>query len=203
MSLSRPEKRCLLCVAVSLLAGLGCGAGEAGRADAGAVLADAPPDAASREAAASAADSGRAEAPAACQADDDCQLVSDCCWCGAIRRGEKPPSCDPNRSCVMAVCAQYPDVNRARCAAGRCVLGFDCDTTMVSCKRLPPVCPAGQVPRVIGPAGGRCYGECVDANQCLSVPSCAACRPTDLCIQQPSTPAVLHCSASTSSSREM
>jgi hypothetical protein len=111
---------------------------------------------------------------AACAVDEDCRLVSDCCTCQAIPRDGKAPSCDPKRSCVTSVCAQYQGIDQARCAAGRCVLGFDCDTTTVVCKRLPPVCPTGQVPQVVGTQGARCYGECVDATQCLKVPPNAA-----------------------------
>src|SRR5689334_13976179 len=78
------------------------------------------------------ADLSEASATAAgpCRTDDDCQLVNDCCACEAIPRGEKAPACDPNRSCGTFVCAQYAGVDRAHCSAGRCVLGFDCDSTM-------------------------------------------------------------------------
>jgi hypothetical protein len=127
-----------------------------------------------------------------CQTDDDCQLVNDCCSCQAIPRGEKAPSCDPNRLCGTLICAQFPGVDRAHCSAGRCVLGFDCDPGMIACKRLPPVCPPGQIPQVVGQGDGRCYGECVDARQCLTVPACSACRPTDLCAR-PDASTALHC----------
>jgi hypothetical protein len=138
-----------------------------------------------------AGDAAAAGSPAGCQTDDDCQLVSDCCACQAIPRGEKPASCDPNRSCVMTVCAQYRGVDRARCSAGRCVLGFNCDPGAVGCKRPPPLCPAGQVPQVVN----NCYGECVDARQCATVGSCAACRSTDLCVRTVAAPLGLHCQA--------
>jgi hypothetical protein len=147
--------------------------------------------------AAGAAPATRGDAPAAspggpCQSDGDCQLVDDCCSCQAISPGEKAPSCDPNRLCGTTVCAQFPGVDRAHCSAGRCVLGFDCDSSMIACKRLPPLCPPGQIPQVVGQGDGRCYGECVEARQCLTVPACSACRPTDLCAR-PDASTALHC----------
>ena len=45
----------------------------------------------------------------------------------------------------------------------------------------------------VSDGGERCYGECVDAEQCLSVPACAACGPGALCLHTPSAPAVTHC----------
>jgi hypothetical protein len=167
------------------------GAVSAGPADAFApdspvMAADSAPDAGVQV-----SDAAPAGSAAGCQTDDDCQLVSDCCTCQAIPRGEKPASCDPNRSCVMSVCAQYRAVDRARCSAGRCVLGFECDTGTVGCKRPAPLCPAGQVPQVVN----NCYGECVDARQCATVGSCAACRSTDLCVRTVAAPVGLHCQA--------
>jgi hypothetical protein len=136
------------------------------------------------------ADAGAPASAAGCQTDDDCQLVRDCCSCQAIPRGEKPAACDPNRSCVISLCAQYQGgVDRARCSAGLCVLGFDCDTTTIVCKRLPPICPPGQAPQVVG----GCFGECVDARQCRAVPACTACRLTDRCVRSAVSPTTLHC----------
>jgi hypothetical protein len=126
--------------------------------------------------------------PAGCRSDDDCQLVNDCCTCQAIPRGEKPTSCDPKRSCVTAVCAQYQGVDRAHCSAGRCVLGFECDPARVLCKRLAPICPPGEVPQIVN----GCYGECVDARQCSTVASCVTCAPADACVGGPALPG-LHC----------
>jgi hypothetical protein len=144
------------------------------------------------------AGSGDAGAAASCQNDDDCRLVNDCCTCQAIPVGEKAAVCDPNRACVVSTCAQYQGVSRAHCSAGRCVLGFACDPAQLLCKRVAPLCPAGQVPQVVN----GCYGECVDARQCLSVPTCAACRSTDLCVRAVAAPAVLHCQSSSTTSLE-
>ena len=99
----------------------------------------------------------------------------------------------------MSVCAQYPGVDRARCSAGRCVLGFECDPAKILCKRLPPVCPPGQVPQVVS----GCYGECVDARQCLTVASCAVCGPADVCVRGVAALPGWHCQAPLSISREM
>jgi hypothetical protein len=137
--------------------------------------------------------------PAVCQSDDDCQLINDCCACQAIPRGEKPASCDPKRPCVTSVCAQYQGVDRAHCSAGRCVLGFVCDPAKVLCKRLPPICPSGQVPQVVS----GCFGECVDARQCSTVPSCAVCAPADACVRAVDALLGLHCQAPQSASRGM
>jgi hypothetical protein len=178
----------------------GCAASNTTAVDASAVGADsdvidAPADhpldtTASSDAASTGLDA-TGDGGATCHSDDDCLLVSDCCACTAIPRGEKPATCDPKRVCVTTLCAQYQGIDHARCSAGRCVLGFDCDTTSIACKRLAPLCPLGQVPQVVGPPGGRCYGECVDARQCLAVPACSSCRPTDLCVG--AAAAGLHC----------
>jgi hypothetical protein len=188
---------------VALVGGVaGCAASDTIAADASVVLvddaglapdapADRPLDAiASADAGPSPADA-TADGGGPCHSDDDCALVNDCCACAAISRGEKPAACDPKRTCVTTLCAQYQGIDHARCSAGRCVLGFDCDTTSLACKRLAPLCPPGQVPQVVGPPGGRCYGQCVDARQCVAVPACSSCRPTDLCVGAGATG--LHC----------
>jgi hypothetical protein len=209
LSVMLPGPRLMMFCLGTALAAAGCASNEpaaAGErvpmervADGGTLIADAPsdsavvvgdspgpaPDATAEAAVSLSVDGGAA---ALCQADNDCQLVSDCCSCQAILRGEKAPSCDPNRSCVMSVCAQYKGVDRGRCSAGRCVLGFDCVGPAL-CKRLPPVCPLGQVPQVVD----GCYGECVDAQQCATVASCALCRSGDLCVRTVAAPAGWHC----------
>jgi hypothetical protein len=137
-------------------------------------------------------------AAAQCQKDSDCQLVNDCCTCAAIPKGEKVPACDPKTACLIPSCMQFGGVEQPRCAAGRCVLGFDCDTASVTCKRAAPVCPAGQVPRVVMQGVQRCFGECMDARQCLAVPSCASCARADLCVRTGAATS-LHCVAAPSS----
>ena len=64
------------------------------------------------------------------------------------------------------------------CVAGRCVAGFACDASKVTCKIAVPDCQAGDVPAV--DASGNCYtGACVPAAECASVTSCASCTRTD------------------------
>jgi hypothetical protein len=128
-----------------------------------------------------------------CHQDEDCRLVDDCCSCLAVPNGQVGPGCDPRKSCLMTACTQYGGVERARCVAGRCVVGFDCDTATVTCKRQPPVCPPGQTPLAVGKAADRCYGECVDAQQCAAVPACGACAPADLCLHTPGVDEAIHC----------
>jgi len=159
--------------------------------DGGTVLVDAGAADAASTPVLPAADAAAGAMSTTCLSDADCQLVNDCCRCQAIPSGEKVAACDPQRSCVTLVCAQYQGIETARCSAGRCILGFDCDTTKVLCKRVAPLCPPGQVPLV----AGQCYGECVDARQCLTVPSCASCQPADTCVRRPSSPQTLHCLA--------
>jgi hypothetical protein len=122
-------------------------------------------------------------APPQCARDADCQLVNDCCSCVAVPRMDRAPACDSRIACAQTFCMQFGGIDQPRCVAGRCVLGLDCDATVVACKRLAPTCPAGQVPRIVGGLGARCYGECVDARQCLSVPSCAGCAKDELCVR--------------------
>jgi hypothetical protein len=58
------------------------------------------------------------------------------------------------------------------CIAGRCVAGFECDSSKVTCKLLPPVCEPGFVPGV----KETCYtGTCVPVTECVSVKSCSDC----------------------------
>ncbi len=142
------------------------------------------------------ADAAAPSASAQCHKDDDCFLVDDCCSCAALGRNEKAaaPACDPKIACLQTACMEFGSVARPRCEAGRCVLGLDCDTSTVTCRRAAPSCPAGQVPRVIAMAGGRCFGECVSARQCLFVPNCAGCAKDDLCVRTPDAArSVAHC----------
>jgi hypothetical protein len=143
------------------------------------------------DAAAAPLDAAGGAAP--CTEDDDCRLVDDCCSCLAVAHEAAGPACDPKKSCPTTTCAQYGGVERARCVAGRCIVGFECATGPVTCNRQPPFCPRGQTPLAVGPADDRCYGECVDAAQCLAVPGCAACAAGDLCMRTPGTDQLFHC----------
>ncbi len=185
-------------------AGGGSGSGQAGSpgavVDAG-PMGGLPADAARSDLAAAAdailvlSDSG-SQGPVVpqCVKDQDCQLVNDCCNCVALPASDRAPACDPKIMCLTTSCMQYGGVDGARCVAGRCILALDCDSTTVVCKRAPPQCPAGQVPRIIGKGVERCFGECVDARQCLGVPACQGCAKGDLCVKYSTRPeTAAHC----------
>ncbi len=126
-----------------------------------------------------------------CRRDSDCRLVNDCCTCAAINRRELPAACDPARVCGEATaCVEVGGVRQIRCIAGRCVLGLDCDVALVNCRRVRPLCPGGQVPRIVLAGTQRCWGECVEARQCLAVSACRECAEGDQCV---GTSAPFHC----------
>jgi hypothetical protein len=119
---------------------------------------------------------GTAGSPARpeCTRAGDCKLLNDCCTCQAIAAGEFVPPCPPI-ACLVSKCEEQqlpPD--RVACIAGRCVAGFECDSSKVICKSLPPRCEPGFVPAV----KDGCYaGGCVPVTECLSVRSCSQCGP--------------------------
>ncbi|MBL8684994.1 MAG: hypothetical protein JNK05_37810 [Myxococcales bacterium] len=43
-----------------------------------------------------------------------------------------------------------------------CCTGYNCDQSSALCERLPPVCPSGFVPSIVG----ACYGPCVPSASC-------------------------------------
>jgi len=106
-----------------------------------------------------------------CTSAADCKLQNDCCTCEAIAPGEIIPPCPI--ACLVSKCeAQQLPKDKVACIAGRCVAGFDCDSSKVTCKVLPPVCEAGLIPAV----KGDCYaGGCVPVTECTNVKSCADC----------------------------
>jgi hypothetical protein len=55
----------------------------------------------------------------------------------------------------------------------------ECDSSVVTCRSLPPTCPTGEVPVV----AGTCWaGHCVKASICRSVKDCTVCTAdTDVC----------------------
>lgn len=113
-----------------------------------------------------------------CTVDGDCTLFSDCCSCIGIPSGsDEPYGCD--MACAIDSCSAA-GIKQARCAAGRCVAGFECDPMKSACFSMPPVCPPGRVPSVVG----ACWGPCVDVTQCSGVPSCAECMQSNaICVQ--------------------
>jgi hypothetical protein len=119
---------------------------------------------------------GRGGAGAAspeCTSAADCKLVDDCCSCMAIPTGATAPGC--GALCVQSQCAarQLP-AGAVDCVAGKCVAGFACDATQVTCRVAPPTCAAGEVPTVNDT--GNCYvGTCAPETECTTVTSCASC----------------------------
>jgi hypothetical protein len=103
-------------------------------------------------------------------------LKNDCCSCEAMPVSEPVEPC-PGK-CSAAVCAITGGVQGPWCEAGQCIVGFDC-TSPVYCNALPPNCPPGRVPAVLG----GCWGGCVPVEQCTAVPSCDRCRQAGyLCV---------------------
>ncbi|MBK7584211.1 MAG: hypothetical protein IPI67_28920 [Myxococcales bacterium] len=82
---------------------------------------------------------------------------------------------------------------QATCAAGKCVVGFDCDADKVFCNALPPLCEGGMTPSV----NGGCWGPCVPVSECASIPTCADCTaPGTVCVtvdMQSGDSAASHC----------
>ena len=116
-----------------------------------------------------------------CTRDSDCHLLNDCCTCAALGpRQEPPPTC--GLVCLQSKCsAQSLPPNAVACVAGRCVAGFNCDDSEVTCRVATPICPDGQVPGVN--ADGTCYtGGCVPTTQCRSVASCNVCGSSQACV---------------------
>lgn len=130
-----------------------------------------------------------------CTKASDCRLQSDCCNCRAVPVGTQDAQCQ--LACVQSKCAQLnlPD-GAVDCVAGRCVAGFNCESTKVTCMTSPPACAAGEAPGVN--AQGTCYtGVCVPVTQCKRVSSCAACSSSQACVsyaaQQQSGTTRIHC----------
>ena len=108
-----------------------------------------------------------------CTTASDCVLFTDCCRCEAVPVGTTVETCPA--ICIQSACqARMLPANSVACVAGRCVAGFACDTTRVTCRIATPSCPAGEVPTVND--AGTCYlGTCAPATECTTVTSCGAC----------------------------
>lgn len=115
---------------------------------------------------------GAGSTVAECTSSDQCTLHNDCCSCIGIAPGETPPDCS-DISCLISTCESLGhDGLTPSCEAGRCVAGFPCDTTPVTCEQAPPACQPGHTPSV----DGDCYGPCVAANECATVTNCQDCN---------------------------
>jgi hypothetical protein len=109
-----------------------------------------------------------------CTRASDCKLLSDCCTCAAVPDGtSNPVSC--GLVCIQNKCAQLQvKSDDVACVAGRCVIGFQCDASNVTCKTATPFCLTGEVPEIN--AAGTCYTQrCVQATQCARVTACSDC----------------------------
>jgi hypothetical protein len=116
-----------------------------------------------------------------CATAADCKLVSDCCNCKAVPVGATEESCPA--VCVQSQCdARQLPRGAVACVIGRCVAGFACDPSQVTCRIAPPTCPAGEVPAINDT--GNCYlGTCAPATECTNVAGCGVCTfTTEACV---------------------
>ncbi len=136
----------------------------------------------------SSASGGSGPVAGECKTDEDCELGSSCCDCMAAPKGKlSMPYCPPD-PCFADSCSAM-QVDKARCIAGQCILGYDCDGSKVYCNALPPSCPAGQLPRVVN----GCWGNCVPMEQCESVPDCFNCPAGTACVVYDAWSSDHHC----------
>jgi hypothetical protein len=106
---------------------------------------------------------GAGPAQPECKIDGDCKMFSDCCSCMGVPTTENPVPCPAN--CLQDKCGELSAPKTAACIAGRCVAGFNCDSSKVTCKMATPNCDPGKVPLV--KEDGTCWqGSCVPANEC-------------------------------------
>lgn len=122
---------------------------------------------------------GAGPAQPECKVDGDCKMFADCCSCMGIPTSENPVPCPA--MCLQDKCGELGGPKTAACIAGRCVAGFNCDSSKVTCKMATPNCDPGKVPLV--KEDGTCWqGSCVPANECKAVKSCAECTGSLFCV---------------------
>jgi Cys-rich repeat protein len=131
-----------------------------------------------------------------CSDDLDCPDGYVCQYYDALVPRPCDPATDvdcvpvPSGVCVPAprVCETHDDcalggVN-AWCVNGECVWEVDCDPNHAACDMIPPTCPDGEVPSVVG----GCFGPCVPEEACMPIiPGCAddsQCGPDEKCIAE-------------------
>jgi hypothetical protein len=105
-----------------------------------------------------------------CTQASDCAVINDCCNCGAAPADMVPPCMSDE--CLAPVCDGNfgpPYVPAAACMIGTCVLEqIGCDESVVTCEMAePPPCVGGLVRSYIND----CYGPCVLASMCTSLPT--------------------------------
>ncbi len=116
--------------------------------------------------------------PSPCAVDLDCQLVNDCCACGAVHVDEVV-SCD-EPPCFAPLCqGKYGGVPTPVCEGGACTIEFECNEMFVVCDAAAPSCPEGTLPLI----SEGCYtGSCVPAGDCNVVPDCTWCSAEEACV---------------------
>ncbi len=111
---------------------------------------------------------GGTSSGAECETAMDCRMVSDCCSCRAV------PISDPGfcgLDCIRDPCTEGGiGSDEVDCVMGRCVIARSCEGN-VTCPALPPNCAEGMLPSV----QDDCWGPCLEASECTSVPGCDAC----------------------------
>ena len=113
-----------------------------------------------------------------CKADSDCKIFADCCNCIGVPTTENPAGCPA--VCAQDKCGELGAPTKASCVAGRCVTGFSCDSSKVTCKAATPNCDPGQVPLIT--SDGTCWqGSCVPADECKTVTKCSDCTGALFC----------------------
>ncbi|MFO0567480.1 MAG: hypothetical protein U0263_17615 [Polyangiaceae bacterium] len=125
-----------------------------------------------------------------CKEAADCQVFEDCCSCDGVPKGTNPPMC--KLACTEKKCSVLGvSSTEVSCVAGRCVKGYECDSTKVACAAASPACSAGEVPQV----KGACWtGKCVPASECASVAGCKDCDTTKYaCVENVAKPSSAHC----------
>lgn len=117
--------------------------------------------------------------PVGCAVDADCMLHSDCCTCEGVPIGEDVAACE--MECKQARCSEF-GVDQAVCRFGVCTTErLSCDTSMLGCDAVPPVCPPGNFAET---SSGCWTGKCVPAVLCDVVPKCALCPEGTLCVKK-------------------
>jgi hypothetical protein len=110
-----------------------------------------------------------------CQQDSDCEILTDCCTCDVIAKGDTPPAC-PIMECFADTCSTL-DVGKSKpvCRFGRCTFSkVNCNPFGLLCDAAPPDCPAGQLPSVS--EDGTCWtGQCAPTEACNWAPDCDSC----------------------------
>ncbi|MCA9628994.1 MAG: hypothetical protein KC766_15045, partial [Myxococcales bacterium] len=89
--------------------------------------------------------------------------------CSGVPKDEDVVDCPA--TCAVDQCNRA-GISEPQCVAGRCVAGYECDASKVTCAQPTPQCPAGEVAAV---QGGCWTGTCVPAVECRSVTQCNDC----------------------------